>query len=89
MILTPCLSKKTKKIMESNISHDHIALEAMKIILNKTTYRSYSLMDRIRVLFGLTTKVCIYSHPDLNNAAKKAYQIADAMIAERNNNNND
>lgn len=75
--------------MESNISKDHIALEAMKIILDKTTYRSYSLTDRIRILFGLNTKRCVSSHLDLNDVSKKAYQIADAMIAERNKANNE
>ena len=62
---------------ESNISRDHIALEAMKIILDK------SIKQRIRKLAGLRYEVRSFFIHNPGNVAEAAYKIADAMIAER------
>lgn len=67
--------------MESNISRDHIAMEAMTILLNKTTELNTTIIDKIKSLF-----VADYSNVncfDPEMIAKEAYSIADAMIAER------
>lgn len=69
--------------MESNISRDHIALEAMKIILDKAAFRPLHLIDRIRIMFGRKTKRCRLDHPASEKVAEYAYEFADAMIAER------
>lgn len=88
MILTPCLSKKTKKIMNSNISRDHIALEAMKIVLDKSLVRAINPIDRIKEFFCKgETKTRLICIPQ-NEIAIFAYKLADAMIEERNKNNN-
>lgn len=68
--------------MESNISRDHIALEAMKIILEKSYVREQTLWNKIKVLFGGGHKVSdSYLRPWV--IAERAYAYADAMIAER------
>lgn len=50
---------------ESNISRDHIAMEAMKVLLSKV--KEYELKD------WKQETIC-----------EQAYEIADAMIKERN-----
>ena len=42
---------------ESNISRDHIALEAMKIILDKSIKQRITPVQRIRKLAGLRYEV--------------------------------
>ena len=69
--------------MESNISRDHIALEAMKIIFDKAAFRPLHLIDRIRIMFGIKTKRCRLDYPASEKVAEYAYELADAMIAER------
>jgi hypothetical protein len=69
--------------MGSNISRDHIALEAMKIILDKAAIRPLPLIDRIRIMFGRKTKRCRLDYPASEKVAEYAYEFADAMIAER------
>lgn len=64
--------------MESNISRDHYALEAMKFIM-MTAKRRRTLWNRIVTLFFPSKEVSI-----TEKQAKAAYQIADAMIKERN-----
>lgn len=54
--------------MESNISRDHIALEAMKALLSKSVEVKDS--DNWRM-------------PDPVEIAKTAYEYADAMVAVR------
>lgn len=68
--------------MESNISRDHIALEAMKIIIETSFYREETLWNKIRALFGFGHNAtdCIMKG---TVAAKRAYEYADAMIEER------
>lgn len=70
--------------MESNISRDHIALEAMKIHLNKSLVVRRTIFNRIACALGFgTPKVLFYSNLDI--LAGYAYLVADAMIAEREN----
>lgn len=63
--------------MESNITRDHIALEAMKILMQK----------RINVKKNLFGKVISINSIDKFLLANEAYNIADAMIAEREKKN--
>lgn len=67
--------------MESNISRDHIAFEAMKCIMN-TAKRRRTLLNRIVTLFfpSKESSVTNYSYEKM---FKSAYEIADAMIKER------
>lgn len=68
--------------MESNISRDHIALEAMKCMM-MTAKRRRTLWNRAVTLFFPSKEVSITSCC-YKGQAKSAYQIADAMIKERN-----
>lgn len=71
------------KNMESNISRDHIALEAMKVIISVSHTRQRTLWDWFRVLF-LGKKPRAYNHTiSENDCARCAYEYADAMIARR------
>ena len=47
---------------ESNISRDHIALEAMKIILDKSIKQRITPVQRIRKLAGLRYEVRSFSY---------------------------
>lgn len=67
--------------MESNISRDHIALEAMKCMM-MTAKRRRTLWNRIVTLFFPSKEVSVTNY--YKGQAKSAYQIADAMIKERN-----
>lgn len=40
----------------SNISRDHIAMEAMKVLMEKTVSNNLTLKNRIRQFFGLNHK---------------------------------
>ena len=64
--------------MESNISLDHIALEAMKVILEKSANFKKSRLNG-KVKFDLLRP---------NEIAEVAYDYAEAMIAERERRNN-
>lgn len=68
--------------MESNISRDYIALEAMKCIM-MTAKRRRTLWNRVITLFFPSEEESVinYNH---EGQAKAACQIADAMIKERN-----
>lgn len=68
--------------MESNISRDHIALEAMKICYSNTLEVEQTLWNKIQVLFGGKTKKTV-RHENPSIVASLAYKYADAMIAER------
>ena len=68
--------------MESNISRDHIALEAMKCIM-MTAKRRRTLWNRIVTLFFPSKEVSVTNYY-YKGQGKSAYQIADAMIKERN-----
>lgn len=69
---------------QSNISRDHIAMEAMKVIMRETTHEITSPVARIKRWFGLPHKSWLI---DLTpgQLARKSYEIADAMVAERQN----
>lgn len=67
--------------MESNISRDHIAMEAMKVLLEKTLSKHLTLKNRIRKFFGRNYNVNVKY--DSETLAKASYTIADAMIAQR------
>ena len=68
--------------MDSNISRDHIALEAMKLIMKKYNYKKQTLWNRIWVQLGgkINTKTSFGSPSKI---AEIAYSFADAMLAER------
>lgn len=68
---------------QSNITRDHIALEAMVAIINKgVNEEPASPLQLLRRLLGLRWKRrLVLQGPQL--AATAAYQFADAMVAER------
>lgn len=68
--------------MESNISRDHIALEAMKCMMI-TAKRRRTLWNRVVTLFFPSKEVSVTNYY-YEGQAKAAYQIADAIIKERN-----
>lgn len=65
----------------SNISRDHIAMEAMKVLMEKTVSNNLTLKNRIRQFFGLNHKT--YTSLDKKMIAKLSYEMPDAMIAQR------
>ena len=69
--------------MESNISRDHIALEAMKIVMEANVVNQRTIWDIIKRAFswkgGEARARCITPE----GAAMLAYKYADAMIKER------
>lgn len=65
----------------SNISRDHIAMEAMKVLMEKTVSNNLKLTGRIKRFFCLNHKT--YTVFDEKMIAKLSYEIADAMIAQR------
>lgn len=75
--------------MESNITRDHIALEAMKIMYGKTSFVRLTPINRLRKLLGLSVPSQGYTSWSYKSIAKEAYSLADAMIAERNKANNE
>lgn len=68
--------------MESNISRDHIALEAFKIMLEKCISKRQSFWNKIAEFLGGVAKEKI-NLPNDESLARNAYRYADAMIAER------
>jgi hypothetical protein len=65
----------------SNISRDHIAMEAMKVLMEKTVSNSLTLKNRIKKFFGMNyKKVAAF---DAKMLAIFSYKIADEMIAQR------
>lgn len=65
----------------SNISRDHIAMEAMKVIMEKTTSDSMTMKNRIKKFLGMNYRTFIAF--DQKAIAKLSYEMADAMIAQR------
>ena len=66
---------------------DHLAMEAMKVILDKTLSEHYSFLKIIKIwLFGGKRIPILTSCPNEKKVAKLAYGYADAMIAERDKN---
>lgn len=68
---------------QSNISRDHIALEAMKIMYGKMSFSKLSLIERIRKWLGLEVRDQGYTSASYSIIAKESYGLADAMLAER------
>ena len=70
--------------MESNISRDHIAMEAMKIIMKANVVNQRTIWNILKCAFtrkgGESRARCITPE----GAATLAYLYANAMIAERN-----
>lgn len=69
---------------QSNISRDHIALEAMKVIMRETTHEITSPVARIKRWLGLPHKSWLGGLTP-GQLARKSYEIADAMVTERQN----
>lgn len=67
---------------ESNITRDHLAMEAMKVIMGKSVRRRMTLKERIKSMFG---KPVVERITMLNPllVAEVSYKVADAMIARR------
>lgn len=72
--------------MESNISRDHIALEAFKIMLEKGICKRQSFWNKIAEFLGGSVHEKI-NLPNDESLARNAYRYADAMIAEREKDN--
>lgn len=68
---------------QSNISRDHIALEAMKIMYGKMSFSRLSLIERIRKWLGLSVNDQRYTSCGYYFIARESYKLADAMLAER------
>jgi hypothetical protein len=71
--------------MESNISRDHIAMEAMKVIIQASKRDATSFWNRLKRKITGTGNVAT-DYPSEKKVAKLAYEYADAMIAERDKN---
>lgn len=69
--------------MESNISKDHIALEAMKVIMAKTVEVRNPFWERVKRFFGLSDNMRDFISYDADGIAAIAYEIADKMIEQR------
>ena len=69
---------------QSNISRDHIALEVMKVIMEKTSHEITTPVARIKRWLGLPYKSWLDGLTP-EQLSRKAYDIADAMVAERQN----
>jgi len=70
---------------QSNITRDHLAMEAMKTLIAVTTKEKRTIWNRIKCALSAKAKyrtimMCSRSH----FIARQAYSCADAMIAERN-----
>ena len=65
----------------SNISRDHIAMEAMKVFMEKNVTVSLTLKNRISRFLGISYKSV--TAVDDKSIAKLSYEMADAMIAQR------
>lgn len=65
---------------QSNISRDHVAMEAMKVLMPYYLERKMTLKEKIKILLGLPVAVGSY---DADMLAIEAYGIADAMIKAR------
>ena len=74
--------KQTNIMEQSNITYDHIALEAMKIIMQMTTREMLTPLNRLKRWLGIehTSSTIGITYDSL---AAKAHDIADAMVAER------
>ena len=72
---------------QSNISRDHIALEAMKIMYGKMSFGRLSLINRIRKWLGLEVRDQGYTSASYAFIARESYRLADAMLAEREKTN--
>lgn len=67
---------------DSNISRDHIAMEAMKELIAKAPVE-VSIWEHIRVMFGKEYKN-VGIGLNTKSLCQAAYKIADRMIEERN-----
>lgn len=67
--------------MGSNISRDHIAMEAMKVLMQKAVSENLTFKNRIRKFFGKDYNLKVQL--DIKTVAKISYNMADAMIEQR------
>lgn len=61
-------------------------MEAMKVIMRETTHEITTPVQRLKRWLGMTHKSWLGGYSP-ENIARKAYDIADAMVAERENKN--
>lgn len=61
---------------------DLIAIESMKIILEKQGERRLSIIDRIKFWLGINGWRVNFDY-NLNQTAERAYEMAELMIKER------
>lgn len=69
--------------MESNISRDHIAMEAMKTLIEKSTATKQTLWNKVKFYLGFGRIDNKTNIPEPKQTARLAYRYADAMIEER------
>ena len=74
---------------ESNITRDHIAMEAMKVYLQTNIRRLYTPKNWLKMFFGNRKFDFYTSLPDYEKMAKTCYKIADEMIAARKEKDNE
>lgn len=67
---------------ESNISYDHVALEAMKQIMHETMHEMVTPLNRLKRWLGLPYRSWLGGLPP-EQLARQAHCLADAMMAER------
>ena len=67
---------------ESNITRDHLAMEVMKVIMDKCVKARIPLKTRIKMLFGIPA-ACGVVVPNPEFLAQISYKVSDAMIAAR------
>ena len=66
----------------SNISRDHIAMEAMKILLSNSSQKEQTIFNKIGSFLGLCKPKRIFIINTIN-VSVMAYKMADDMIAQR------
>ncbi len=70
-----------------NISRDHIAMEAMKVLLARCEMPYFTIWGKIKRALGLSyTTFWVTNYAQ--NLAKHSYRIADAMIEWRSKGEN-
>lgn len=69
-------------VCEDVISIDSVALEMMKIILDRSIKSERTLKNRIKSVLGLENKQFKHNIPGYSQTAQLAYGFADAFMKE-------